>query len=502
MKVVVIVVDEIGKCPRIIYHTRSLIRGGCKVDLCGYESSNDVNSNINTNSILSELKLHKNLHIHYLPINFYKFPFFSTIKNFFSLNLHLYKLLYNLRGSDFILLQNPPSFPILSIIRFYVLFVSRSTRVIIDWNDFDYIKTNQKLNSASSSKKLYTKPLIKFIEYYEWIFGKAFIHLTTSITMGHFLRHHFGVSGRRIIPLNDRPIDDFQPLSIEKIDDFFNYLKQNNDVELNSLFKNFNKKNGDKLITTSLITDLNTNLNDEIENFNVLIKGLKIYDDESQLQSKLKKLPNLLIIIFYNNNNYIDYEKQINLQDFKNITIKFLNSSLNENSKTISTKKNLNYKKYLKILSLSDLYISFYKSFNGINIPIDLINISGCGIPIISISFLNKNYKKKSLNYLSISELIKDNINGIIIKQKFNDNDNDNDNDILNLSVDLSNNLENLLSKKSKTKFLKKLKLGSIRESTIRWDEIWLSKIGPMFGVGEYKTNDFSSFSSSSDSEY
>lgn len=81
-------------------------------------------------------------------------------------------------------------------------------------------------------------------------------------------------------------------------------------------------------------------------------------------------------------------------------------------------------------------------------------------------------------------ELVKEGENGLIVDD----------------SEGLADALKVVFSDQS---LLKTLKTGAVRESRLKWDSNWLTKVGPLFGIGRYspRPDGYISESSSSDSD-
>lgn len=423
-RTIVLVLGDLGRSPRMLYHARSLARSGHKVDLCGYDGAKPFDEILNNDLVK----------IHHIPLtlNTRKLPFvvFGILK---VIRQHwlLISLLYKLRGADYLLVQNPPSIPTLGVVRFYNLFLSTGTKVVLDWHNFGYTILALKLPE--------THPMVKFAKFYEGFFGgRAFVHLCVTVLMGQAMRKTFGMSGKRIVPLHDRPAFHFKPLSeSEKLD----------------VLKDFKETLYDDMTADHKIIVSSTSYTPD-ENFNTLLDALALYDE-----SKLD-LPPLRVIITGKGPMMPEFLAKV--------------EKLKMNKVSIRTAW-LEFADYPRILGASHLGVSLHESSSGYDLPMKVVDMFGCGVPVVSV------------DYPALSELIKTNINGVAVKGH----------------VEMGNTFMSLFSNRGK---LDNIKRGAMVESRNTWDQTWKKTVGPLFGIGEYvqqrPDEDYDFSSSSSDDEH
>lgn len=124
--VCVVVLGDIGRSPRMQYHSLSLAEHGHKVDIVGYGDTQPFEN----------LKLTPNISYHYLipypNINIPKLLNYAFKTIWQSLTL-LFTLLIN-RRPDIIIVQNPPAVPTLIICWLFKCLVR--AKLIIDWHNY------------------------------------------------------------------------------------------------------------------------------------------------------------------------------------------------------------------------------------------------------------------------------------------------------------------------------------------------------------------------------
>lgn len=123
--VCVVVLGDIGRSPRMQYHSLSLAEMGHKVDIIGYGDSEP----------LDEVKSAPLLYYHYLmpcpniPIKLLNYAF-KTVWNV----LNLLFLLIIVRRPDVIIVQNPPAVPALFVCWLFSKIIG--SKFVIDWHNY------------------------------------------------------------------------------------------------------------------------------------------------------------------------------------------------------------------------------------------------------------------------------------------------------------------------------------------------------------------------------
>jgi beta-1,4-mannosyltransferase len=420
-RAIVLVLGDLGRSPRMNYHALSLAKCNLDVHLCGYTQSN----------LMDEINEEKRITVHSITeihnVKNWPFVIFAVYKVVLQ-HYYLYILLKQLKGASFLIVQNPPSIPTLGMVRFFVLFMSPRTKLIIDWHNLGYSILGLKLGESHLFVKLYKL-------YEKWMGHRAFVHLTVTVSLGEFLRAEFGMNRRRIIPLYDRPASQFALIS----------EKERKEIIANhkDIFQDFDFRNEKIVVTSTSYTP--------DENLYTLLEALKLY-------CKSNAGPKLRVVITGKGPMLEEMKEEIHRlePEFKDRI-------------SIHTVW-LAYEDYPKILGVADLGVSLHESSSGWDLPMKIVDMFGCGIPVISVGFP------------ALEELVKNHENGVIV----------------NGSEEMTKALESVFTKPG---ILDNLKRGAVRESRIKWDTNWTEKLGPLFGVGTYRPvpDDYESESSSDD---
>ncbi|CAI4055468.1 hypothetical protein SKDZ_02G2160 [Saccharomyces kudriavzevii ZP591] len=358
-RIIIFVLGDVGHSPRICYHAISFSRLGWQVELCGYVDdtlprsiSGDPNITVHHVSNLNRKEGDVSV-------------LFMVKKVLFQV-LSIFKLLWELRGSDYILIQNPPSIPILPIAVFYKL---TGCKMIIDWHNLAYSILQLKF------KGNFYHPLVLISYMVEMIFSNfADYNLTVTEAMRKYLIQSFHLNAKRCAVLYDRPAAQFKPLpgdvSRQKAITTAAFTKD-------YIRNGFDTERGDKIIVTS------TSFTPD-EDIGILLGALKIYEN-----SYIKfdsSLPRILCFITGKGPLKEKYMKQVKEFDWKRCQIEFLWLSAED---------------YPRLLQLCDYGVSLHTSSSGLDLPMKILDMFGSGLPVIA------------MNYPVLDELVQHNVNGL-----------------------------------------------------------------------------------------
>jgi beta-1,4-mannosyltransferase len=391
-RVVICVLGDLGHSPRMCYHARSFSLKGYDVDLCGYLEEQPPMDLVGDERVtIHEIKQVKNTGGNYLIFVIHK-----VCVQLWA----LIQLLWSLRGAKYIMVQNPPGIPILLLC---VLFkFSTGAKLIIDWHNLGYSILALKLGN--------NHPFVKFNEVYEHVLSRfSDRNLTVTQKMKEFLIDQFGVKESNITVLYDKAASQFQSVGS---DEKYEIIKRHPD-----LFKGFDPTK-DKIIisSTSFTPD---------EDFNVLLEALIKYDT-------LDELPHLKVIVT---------GKGPMKQEFLDAVV---TASLRKSDVQCAW---LSAEEYAKVLAIADLGISLHTSSSGIDLPMKVVDMFGCGVPVLALEFE------------ALPELVEDGINGMRV-------------------LDARQIVETLIYLFLQPKNYDMIKKGAMEKSKERWESNWTKQFG------------------------
>ncbi|KAI8885890.1 glycosyltransferase family 33 protein [Backusella circina FSU 941] len=382
----VVVLGDIGRSPRMRYHASSLADSGCTVDLIGYTDTNpgaliNVNRHIRVRRIRAAWSVPKGY-----PKIFYLLwaPFkvmFTSVQLFWIMGCVTQR-------PDFVIVQNPPSLPTLIIARFVATL--RKAWFIIDWHNFGYSILGMQLGKDHR--------VVRFAKWYERKYGSvAYAHLTVTDRMHKELKNEWKVTGE-IMTLKDKPPSDFKRLLLEPVYRAWKFSLKPIVDQLKDDTEFWGKTSGKE--TATFMTDVDEDKGTlvwrqdrprvivsstswtEDEDFSILLKAVELYEAAAKPSD-----PRLLFIITGKGPLKAYYEDKISKMVLK---------------KTRIITAWLEMSDYTYLLGSADLGISLHTSSSGMDLPMKVVDMFGCGLPVCAV------------NFECLDELVQDGKNGLV----------------------------------------------------------------------------------------
>ncbi|OBA22743.1 putative chitobiosyldiphosphodolichol beta-mannosyltransferase [Metschnikowia bicuspidata var. bicuspidata NRRL YB-4993] len=353
----IFVLGDIGHSPRMCYHARSFASLGFAVNLCGYLESEppqgiieDVNIDIFP---IQAIQNRRNL-------PYLLFAITKAVLQIFS----LFELCYLLSGSQYYMVQNPPSMPLVAVLVIFIKLFSPRSKLIIDWHNLNYSILNLRFQNVRH-------PLVQLMKSYEKFFSRfSWLNITVTEQMKHYLATDFGVKSDRILAFHDRPGPQFSPLSQEKIKQVF---------AEHELFTSVPEIEQYKVLVTA------TSFTPD-EDLGILLECLKIYHDSSS-----DATPPIFVLVTGKGPLKSQFLKCVEGLGFL--------------SRVIVKSAWLSAEEYPLLLGVADLAVSLHTSLSGIDLPMKIVDFFGVGVPVVTLSFP------------AIGELVKDGVNGLVVSE-------------------------------------------------------------------------------------
>lgn len=357
-RIVLYVLGDVGHSPRMCYHALSFSERGWQVELCGYVEDTLPRAIVDD----------PNITVH--AIAKYRGRGGSKVVAMVcKVMLQVFAIarqLWELRGSDYLLMQNPPTIPILPLA---VCYRFTGCKLIIDWHNLGYSILQMKFGGS------FWHPLVVVHYVVERLFAKfATYNLTVTKAMKDYLVKSFGLNPKRIAVLYDRPAAQFQPLPESSDRDLM--LKTESFIK-DHLPAGFDITKGDKIIVTS--TSFTAD-----EDIGVLLGALKIY--ENSYEKFDEELPRIMCFITGKGPLKQRYVEQVMGYKWKRCKVEFLWLTAED---------------YPKLLQLCDYGVSLHTSSSGLDLPMKILDMLGSGLPVIA------------SNYSVLDELLQHKVNGL-----------------------------------------------------------------------------------------
>ncbi|KAG6730838.1 hypothetical protein I3842_01G099900 [Carya illinoinensis] len=406
----VVVLGDLGRSPRMQYHALSLARqASLEVDIVAYGGSQPHIA------VLSQ----PSIHIHTMPpwlvilegLPKMLRPIMLLLKPLIQFFMLLWFLCIKIPSPDVFIVQNPPSVPTLVAVKWASSL--RRSAFIIDWHNFGYTLLGLSLGRSS-----------RFVSVYLWFekrYGKmADGSLCVTKAMQHELAQNWGI---RATVLYDQPPEFFHPASLEEKHELFCRLDKNlceplgvRDSVHNGHLGMQNHELNETLLTSQVGSDIFLKPNRPAlvvsstswtpdEDFGLLLEAAVMYDrrvaailneDDSTneefvwkeiSQGKQYLYPRLLFIITGKGPEKEKYEEKIRRLHLKRVAFRTMWLSAED---------------YPLLLGSADLGVCLHTSSSGLDLPMKVVDMFGCGLPVCAVS------------YSCIKELVKVEKNGVL----------------------------------------------------------------------------------------
>jgi beta-1,4-mannosyltransferase len=287
-------------------------------------------------------------------------------KIFWSI-LSLLSIFLSVKKADLLMLQNPPGIPALALCFIYCKIVK--AKFIIDWHNYTF--SIMALETSPRSR------VVKFAKSLEFYFGsKSDLNFCVTEAMKQDLRENWNVEAK---VLYDRPPDKFQPISVEKKHELFYTL-----AKTYSEFKAPHSKDFDEITAfTTKSHDGGVKLRENRpglivsstswtpdEDFQILLDALIKYEAVAR-QDELK-YPKIVCVITGKGPQKEMYKAKIS-----ELELKFV--------KVITPW--LEAEDYPLILASADLGVCLHTSSSGLDLPMKVVDMFGCGLPVCAMNF-------------------------------------------------------------------------------------------------------------------
>lgn len=404
--VAVLVLGDIGRSPRMMYHAQSFANSDFQVYFIGYRGSRPIPS----------LAILPQVQFVYLPdpLTLRPLPFvvlapLKIVHQIICVILALYKSIP--LPPEYIIVQNPPSIPALALVRLFA--ATQGTKVIIDWHNLGYSILAMKLGDSHF--------FVSLAKRFEQFFGKsAYAHLFVTDAMKNFLTKEWALQGEKRV-LHDRPPSHFRPSTPGELHELFPRLLKGLDVQslqdfwpayefpLSSPFSEVTSRVNTPVVggplddlpqtrysmpqlredRPALLVSSTSWTADE--DFSILIEALRLYEASARVASA--GLPKVLCLITGKGPLQKSYMGQV-----KKLQVDEKWEYVRCDSVWLEPED------YPLLLGSADIGISLHSSSSALDLPMKVVDMFGCGLPVCA------------LDFACIDELVKEGLNGHIFK--------------------------------------------------------------------------------------
>uniref|UniRef100_A0A7N6FH46 Chitobiosyldiphosphodolichol beta-mannosyltransferase n=1 Tax=Anabas testudineus TaxID=64144 RepID=A0A7N6FH46_ANATE len=259
--------------------------------------------------------------------------------------LQLLHVLLRMELQSHILMQNPPGLPSMAVA--WLVCVLRGSRFIIDWHNYGYT-----IMALSHGQR---HPVVRLAKWYEHLFGPLATHnLCVTKAMKDDLQKNWGI---KATTLYDRPASIFREAPLTLQHQLF--------MRLAKTYPEFQYKD---------------------EDFSILLKALEEYEGFIKGGASL---PSLVCVITGKGPQKEHYRKLIDCLHLEHVKI---------------CTPWLEAEDYPVLLGSADLGVCLHKSSSGLDLPMKVVDMFGCCLPVCAIQFS------------CLQELVKHEENGLIFR--------------------------------------------------------------------------------------
>jgi beta-1,4-mannosyltransferase len=355
MRVAVVVLGDLGRSPRMLYHARSLGDTVGDVDLVGYVES----------EIPAAIASHPRIRVHRLraPVSgaaarlsrlaYIAYGLWRSVWQAAGL---FWMLLARLPRPDAILVQNPPAVPTLGV----ALAVARlrGARLIVDWHNFGFEMLRLGLRG-------HHERIVGAAARFERFFGRrADAHLCVSRAFAGALERRWGIAGATV--LYDRAGEAFVPTPSAEREALFRRLGPPFDLLL--------EPDRPALVVspTSWTAD---------EDFGILLGALNVLDllwveaaRKDAAKNVVETSPAIRLVVAITGEGPLraQWEARIRERPFQTIVV---------------ATRWLEAADYPRLIGAADLGVSLHRSASGLDLPMKIADMFGAGVPVCALDY-------------------------------------------------------------------------------------------------------------------
>ncbi|EUC53845.1 beta-1,4-mannosyltransferase, glycosyltransferase family 33 protein [Rhizoctonia solani AG-3 Rhs1AP] len=400
--IAVVVLGDVGRSPRMMYHAQSLAENHFSTYLIGYSGSTLIKALRELPNLTMLPLTPPPRFIGSLPRQL--FILAAPVKLAIQAISLLWTLLFRMPTPEYILVQNPPSIPTLVLVQLVCWL--RGCKLIIDWHNLGYSILALRLGEKHR--------LVKLAKRIERTFGKrAFLHLFVTDAMKKKLVQEWNLEGQTLT-LHDRPPSHFRRSTPVETHDLFNRLHSSLSPSIRSFLPPSHPPSTSPFTKTVSSTSIMSGFDPVFpvtsgimlredrpalvvsstswtpdEDFSLFLEMLKKYE----LRAKAGGLPKLLALITGKGplrDHYMQKVAQLERAD-KWEWVRCISVWLEPED-------------YPVLLGSADLGVSLHSSSSGLDLPMKVVDMFGCSLPVCA------------LDFECLDELVKDGVNGLAFK--------------------------------------------------------------------------------------
>ncbi|XP_017657116.1 chitobiosyldiphosphodolichol beta-mannosyltransferase isoform X2 [Nannospalax galili] len=364
--VVVVVLGDVGRSPRMQYHALSLAKSGFSVTLLGFCHSKPRDELLQSDRIqIVELTELQSLGAGPRVLQY-------GVKVVFQAVYLLWKLMCT-DPAAYIFLQNPPGLPAIAVC-WFVGCLCRS-KLVIDWHNYGY--------SIMGLVHGPQHPIVLLAEWYERFFGRlSHLNLCVTDAMREDLAENWRV---RAVTLYDKPASFFKETPVDLQHKLF--------MKLGHMYPPFRscQEPSDGTTERSAFTerDSRSGAVTHLHGRPALLVSSTSWTEFEQLALSGDSLPSLVCVITGKGPLKEHYSHLISQKHFRHVQV---------------CTPWLEAEDYPLLLGSADLGVCLHMSSSGLDLPMKVVDMFGCCLPVCAV------------NFKCLHELVRHGENGLVFK--------------------------------------------------------------------------------------
>jgi beta-1,4-mannosyltransferase len=351
LRVVVLVLGDLGRSPRMQYHALALADSIADVDLIGYGGSAPLRAILDHPHIQCHLLTDAAFAgRHSLPrLLFLAVAFLRMLQHGLRL---LWLLLWTVPRPHYLVVQTPPPFPTLLVA--WIVARLRNARLVIDWHNFGYSMLALTVGPQHFSVRPAT--------LYERALGRtADMHLCVSQMMRQELTQRWSYKNVTVLP--DHPAKHFAPTPLPARRELFCRLQEQRVLPVGTCAPDDVHRPALLLSATSWTVD---------EDFTLLLDALALWDAFLQKRLTPQVEPFAVVLLTGRGPLREGYELHIRQLGLHLIAIHTLWVSAED---------------YPLLLGSADLGLCLHRSSSGFDLPMKVADMFGSGLPVCAVDY-------------------------------------------------------------------------------------------------------------------
>jgi len=343
MRAAVVVLGDLGRSPRMLFHARALAADHVEVDLVG-TSGAELPSFIGGNPRITVHTILDSTSRGHAARSRAGYLVAAALRGVRLLGSLTALLLWRLPKPDVILVQNPPGVPTLAVA--WLAARVRSARLVVDWHNTTSAMLAMRLGAGHL--------LVRAIGEYEGAFGRAAdVNLFVSSHMKDALGARWRFGG---IVFRDHPADTFAPSAGE--------ARERTRADLVTRFGRSAEREPALLVSpTSWTAD---------ERLDLLFDALVAYDAAVEHDGDAGGLPPVLALITGSGPMKAAFEDRVSRTPLAHVTIRTAWLEPDD---------------YPRAMAAADLGMCFHTSASGLDLPMKIADMFGAGIPVCAFDY-------------------------------------------------------------------------------------------------------------------